>query len=428
MTAALSSYEARRQAVREYVIPVLSGILIVFGAAYPILTLGCFFLNILYVIFADSKSLFKMLFVLLPFAQIYKVSALGGTSFFTYLEVLVVVVYIFKMQRFQKKFLTLFVVWVLYVFLGCELNILMWVKQLMIPFLIYIFFHNDHPSFKEVIISLVIGLILSSVLALFKEQIPNLADMIRSTRVWEAEGIVYRFSGTYPDPNYYTLVIILCAASMLIMFSCRRMGWEAIVLLAVLIYFGAQTASKSFLLMLGAVGVLFVMSMFVNKRNTEGVLLAIVLCIAAVFVLSGEIEIFSNVLLRLEASADNMTTGRMENWGRYFSYFNRDWLNWILGSGINAGYLYGIAAHNTYIDLIYYYGVCGTGIFLVTCINAAGETKNRPALGNYIPLLCLMAMNMFLSSVDFFDFAFNLILVLYAFQTDFSKTPQLRSP
>lgn len=423
MTAVANSRAVNSKALSEYIVPVLSGFLIVFGTAVPILTIACFLLHILYILLTDSKATFKLLFSILPFAQVYKVTALGGTSFFTYLEVLVCVIYLFKMNKIRKEFLLLVLLWAIYVLVGSQLDVLMWIKQIMIPLLIYIFFTNEKPSFRELVVSLTIGLLLSSTLALFSDLLPDLAEMMRMTRVWEAEGIVYRFSGLYPDPNYYTTVVILCVLSMLLLFSGRRMGVGALLLSVALIYFGAQTASKSFILMLAAVAIMVTVSMFLQRRIKAGVVMLVAVTLAGIVVFTGRLTVFENLLLRLFSGKD-MTTGRLQTWGQYMMHLNENKIRWFVGVGIGAGYLNGLAAHNTYIDFVYYYGLVGTLGFFTTCVWAIGRWERRAKLLNVMPLICLMVMNMFLSAVDFFDFAFNLIFVFYAMQTDFTCLPK----
>ena len=424
MTAALTTQNAPKRVLIEYIVPILSGLMIVFGAVYPILTVACLLMNAAYIVLASPKAAWKLMFALLPFAQVYKVLSIGGTSFYTLLEVLVIVVAVIRLKEIKLKFLIPFVLWVVYVLLGSGLNLLMWIKQLMIPLLLYVFFHSERPSFKEIILSLTVGLLLSSVLALFAFDIPQLLEMMDLARLWEADEVVYRFTGLYSDPNYYTLVIVLCVVSMTIFFSSRRMGVEALVLSGVLIYFGARSASKSFILMLAAVAVMFVLCMFLNKRHVGGTLSLTAAALGSVAVMAGKFDVFSGVLLRLQVGVGGLTTGRVSTWDQYFRYFGENGLRLLFGSGINAGFLEETAAHNTYIDLLYFYGIVGAVLFLLTCIRSIEWEKHKIRLANILPLVCLMVMNMFLSSMEFFDFPFNLILVFYALQEDFTCLPK----
>ena len=176
--------------------------------------------------------------------------------------------------------------------------------------------------------------------------------------------------------------------------------------------------------MLAAVALMFVVCMFLNKRYIGGVLTLIAVLLAGIVILAGELGIFSNILLRLELGTGDLTTGRIRTWGRYIAYLNAHWIYWFTGTGIGAEYLNGLAPHNTYIDFLYYYGLVGTGAFLGTCFYAIGKNENRIKLINLMPLACLMVMNIFLSSLDFFDFAFTLIFAFFAVQTDFACLPK----
>lgn len=424
MTAALTKPNAPKTVLIEYLVPILSGLLIVFGAVYPILTVVCLLMNAVYIVLASPKAVWKLMFALLPFAQVYKVLSFGGTSFYTFLEVLLIVVFVIRFKEVEHRFLIPVVLWTVYVLLGSGENLLMWIKQLMIPVLLYIFFRSQRPSYKELIVSLTLGLLLSSVLALFAFEIPELLEMMNLSRLWEAEGLVYRFTGLYRDPNYYTTVIILCVASMMILFASRRMGVEALVLSGALIYFGARTASKSFVLMLVAVAVMFVVCMFLNKRHVGATLSLTAAALAGVAVMAGKLDVFAGVLMRLQSDGSDLTTGRVYTWGQYFRYFGENGFRLLFGSGMHAGFLDGVAAHNTYIDLLYFYGIVGTALFLLTCIRAVGAERHPIRLANILPLVCLMAMNMFLSSLDFFDFPFNLMLGIFAMQEDLTCLPK----
>ena len=179
--------------------------------------------------------------------------------------------------------------------------------------------------------------------------------------------------------------------------------------------------------MLGVVAILFVISMFANKRYVMGTVFAGIIGILGILILSGKIEMFNYALFRLEVGAGNdLTSGRTELWSKYFAHFDENVLHWLVGSGAGAGDLGGVAAHNTYIDLIYYYGILGTGLLLVTCVIAVGGIKPRQTIVNHVPVICLVALSLFLSNLIFFDFVFCLILVICALQTDFRR-PSLAS-
>ena len=414
----LTGNRSREINVKEYVIPVLSGTMIVFGAAYPVLTLACFAMNLAYVFFASAKETYRLLFILLPFTQVYKFAALGTVSLYTVLELFAVIVLFLKLKKINVTFFALLLVWAAYVLLGCKQDMLLWVKQMLVPLLIYLFFRHEQLDFKELVLSLTIGLILSSVFAMYREAIPGLEDLMRVTRLWEAEGVVYRISGLYPDPNYYTTMIILCSVALLTMYACRSMGWEALALFGILTIWGAATGSKSYLLMLCAILGLFTVCLFITKRYAVGMLALVAFGLFGIAVFSGRIEMFNNIVIRL--LSDNRATGRMDLWEEYIHYLNQDWIRWIFGVGIGADSL-DSAAHNTYLDFAYFYGLVGTVIWLVLCSKAVGRIRIPNIYISSLPMVCLLVLSLFLSYLLFYDFAFAVIFVVYALKTDFQK-------
>ena len=337
---------------------------------------------------------------------------------YTVLELFAVIVLFLKLKKINVTFFALLLVWAAYVLLGCKQDMLLWVKQMLVPLLIYLFFRHEQLDFKELVLSLTIGLILSSVFAMYREAIPGLEDLMRVTRLWEAEGVVYRISGLYPDPNYYTTMIILCSVALLTMYACRSMGWEALALFGILTIWGAATGSKSYLLMLCAILGLFTVCLFITKRYAVGMLALVAFGLFGIAVFSGRIEMFNNIVIRL--LSDNRATGRMDLWEEYIHYLNQDWIRWIFGVGIGADSL-DSAAHNTYLDFAYFYGLVGTVIWLVLCSKAVGRIRIPNIYISSLPMVCLLVLSLFLSYLLFYDFAFAVIFVVYALKTDFQK-------
>ena len=199
------------------------------------------------------------------------------------------------------------------------------------------------------------------------------------------------------------------------------MGWEALALFAVLTICGAETGSKSYLLMLCGILGLFTICLFATKRYILGVLACAAVAFFCIAIFAGKIELFNNILIRLQS--DNLTTGRADTWDTYIKYIDANWPRWLVGCGVGAGYVNQIAPHNTYLDFLYYYGIVGTLFWFALCINAVGKKQIPNIYIGSLSLICLLVMIVFLSSMIFFDFAFTIIFVVYALRTDFQKRP-----
>ena len=79
--------------------------------------------------------------------------------------------------------------------------------------------------------------------------------------------------------------------------------------------------------------------------------------VAVNLLLSGKIEIFNNVLMRLDDASDvnSLTTGRSNIWISYCEFFLDHPVSTLFGCGFGAQLWQSHAAHNTYIDMIYFW-------------------------------------------------------------------------
>ena len=192
-----------------------------------------------------------------------------------------------------------------------------------------------------------------------------------------------------------------------------------------LVVFAGMTLSKSAFLML----ILPLMLLLYTKIKKKNYLLFLCIVIAfALFVIalfSGRIEFFNGILYRFTNVKDmnSITTGRYNAWQKYLAYLSDNPTVLLLGGGLGANILNGRAAHNTYIDLIYYLGVVGTVLLLVVFSTMIGIKKPtiKPTLLNYSIWLCLATMYFFLSELFYFDWAFHVIIAILVSKTDMNR-------
>ena len=131
--------------------------------------------------------------------------------------------------------------------------------------------------------------------------------------------------------------------------------------------------------------------------------------------LSGRIEMLNNILERLFSADDfnSLTTGRFNLWQSYIEYFSLHIDKLIFGGGLGAPLLDDKAAHNTYIELIYNYGIIGIALFIFTLHTSfSGKKKTvRKSIFNYSGIVVVLVMYFFLSMLFYFDMAFHFIIV-----------------
>lgn len=316
----------------------------------------------------------------------------------------------------DKKFLFSWILWVAYVFAGSAGGYSNAIKQCIIPCVIYGYFATGKPNLKSFIFYYFAGLVTSSIVALFIEQIPNMSLYVSYDMAYELDDVV-RFSGLYTDPNYYSLAIMLVWSSLIVLYLYGKIKNEIFLFTVILIFFGIQTVSKSFLLMLAVICLGFVLFLFQKKKYKIAIVLSVGIIIACVLVFSGQIHIFDNVLERL-FSGNDLTTGRTEIWGDFFEVFYENPLYVLVGAGSGAGYVNGHPAHNTYIDFFYYYGLCGTFLFGVTCFYASANERFSKSISSYLPGIAMIFMFGFLSCLIYYDFSFTLLAILVAGKTE----------
>ena len=104
-----------------------------------------------------------------------------------------------------------------YVFAGSAGGYSNVIKQCIIPCVIYGYLATGKPNLKSFIFYYFAGLVTSSIVALFIEQIPNMSLYVSYDMAYELDDVV-RFSGLYTDPNYYSLAIMLVWSSLIVLY------------------------------------------------------------------------------------------------------------------------------------------------------------------------------------------------------------------
>lgn len=399
---------------------------VIVGVVYSVFSVGAFLMCLLYMSVCAlnnrCEKIFFLLLFLLPFACVFKLSP-GSTSLYTYIELYGCLLLILKFQNIGKTFLTVFLIYAAYTFYLCGSDITTLVKQCLIPLLAYYFFGNICCDTKSVVMSHTLGLLFSSLFGLFYDKIPNMTYYVELDMAYELEERVYRFSGLYNDPNYYSASMILAFSCLLLLFLTDELRFSAIGLCTLIVLFGAKTVSKSFIIMLAGVYLVFTVMMFVRKKYAYGICFIGGVLVLFALVMSGEISVFDNVLERLDES--DLTTGRSELWSEYITYLINNPIRFIFGSGLSAAPIGTHYPHNTYIDFMYFYGIIGTLLFVCVMLAACHTgRKNRKRAENYIPICCMACMLLFLSSVKSFDFAFILIITIYFLELDIPITEE----
>lgn len=401
--------------------------LLLFGTHFRVLTLCAFALAAAYIVIEKKIYSIYMLFFIMPFSPIFKISA--GTSFFTYLELLFVIMYIIrknmKLSGVEPSILLFIFFLIINQCLHGVLNITITTRFFVFLFFLVAVVNEEFPNEnKNLMLMYITGVITSSLIAMLDSpyfQIAQLSQM-KQERV---NGVyVTRFSGLYGDPNYYVVNLILAMALLIVLFVKKKLSLlQTSILMLFLVYFTSQTGSKSGLFMIAVVAVFFVYQLFARGHYILCSMSTAFLIFALLAIFSGKIEMFSVVLSRLAVSSAGLTSGRAENkWSVFLAYFLENPLRLVFGRSIAFFELDGNAAHNTYIDLLYELGIVGTVLFLHIIKNAKSKVQFRKRnLLNYCVLATILLMYFFLSELQYFDPPFHIAFAILVMNMDLSE-------
>lgn len=393
-------------------------IAIVAGTFNGIIMYLAFLMAIGAIVLLTTEDAICLMMMMMSFANIFKTSP-ASQSFFTYLILVFIFWCFIKHHYIHTGFLKSFVFMVVYlaVQMSISVNILRTIKFVANLILIYLAVKScDSNGIKKVCFFYILGIVLSSSVAALNI-IPNLSNYIGTKDIHVEYEQVSRFTGMYADPNYYSINVIISLCLIVILNHKKELSAiPAIFLAALLVMFASLTLSKSAFLMLLLPLVLLLYSK-VKTRKYFVLLCVLVLCSVIAFeVFSGNIEIFNDVLYRLDQASDvnSLTTGRSNIWLDYLSHLVTNTRILLFGSGFGAGPLNSHAAHNTYIDMFYYLGMVGTILFLLVfrVISNIKKSTARLNLLNYSIWICIAVMYFFLSELFYFDWAFHIIIAI----------------
>lgn len=383
-------------------------VLILLGINVSFFSIVAFALALAYIIFSDNENGVSCMFILLPFANVFKLNP-ASSSFFTYLTIVLALKLIIKKQKIEKQFLVLWMLLFAIQVVGFNMNWGILIKQASVLLLVYGYFHCCKNITKRLVLNLGIGVLISCFVANMTGVFLNLHAYLRVIRAYEISFDSFRFTALYSDPNYLSKVLIVLCVSLFVLIQQKEISRGYYLFIALLIGFGFQTISKSFFLMLIVMAILFFVISIRNGRRGMSLAIALFCTIVVGLFMYGRISVFDSFLERI-TSTNDVTTGRMEIWKDYISAIFSNPINLLFGFGIGSTPKY--MAHNTYLELLYTYGIFGSLTFIAGLKYAFGNKIRHGEFANWAPAIVDIIMVFFLSSLVSFDFGFNLILIL----------------
>lgn len=314
---------------------------------------------------------FSLLFFILPLSNVFKLGV-GQTSLFMFLRIAIVLsVLIYDYKKFNNPSLYLMFLFMLFYvvcvswgndvyFITIALNLMLWV-------LIVYCMQAEITSENMLHISrgLVNGTIISCVVAMNLDSIPNMREIVSDNSLFIAPQVIEsRFSGLLNDPNIFAVLICMCLWVCYMEFSKGNIkSWEFTVRTIIISFFGAITYSKSCLLII----VLFWCYILVSQNSIKistRISIGIAFSLALIYffgVNTSWIDIIRSRFGSGTRDLDTLTTGRVTIWSAYLEYLYVS-SSWVWGNGLNALLPLGKAAHNTILECIYSLGIVGTFI------------------------------------------------------------------
>lgn len=379
----------------------------------------------------EVTNIFFLCFFLMPFAQIFK-TAPNSTSFFTMVEFAFLAKIMVVKEDYDAQYVTNVGGFVFYImFLGIalkQIDILLILKMLSNLSLLYFFIDQyQECDCQRYIFFYSSGLVLSSLVGLFKDTIPKMSQMfVRGIATQYVNGAqVTRFSGTFADPNYYSIAIIVCVGLIIAFSFCYGIKAQNVIWGVTLAVFGLMTYSKSYLLML--VMLSFFALWIMLKKGLIGQTLFLIYNVPLLLTM-GVLQnnrFISGILFRLTNTSEKrsgmnaITTGRWGIWEKYFAHFLSKKRILLFGEGLGAPYLGGIAMHNIFVEMIYYVGVVGSFLFLCSLVNILQHRSlnNQKTILNQYLYICIWIMYIFLAGFTSFELPFYFMLGWVVYNT-----------
>lgn len=315
-----------------------------------------------------------VLMLFLPFSPLLKIRP-GTISFFTISLVLVYVIYIamgsrkISINHLVPGLALIGFILAVKVLGGYPIEnnyILFSASLLMAPFMVREL--DDKYDFYWLTLFFSVGVIVAAVSAKLLVGFSTISSYITTHSIFNT----LRWNGYYGDPNFYSAQITAALSGVMIMLlgkNKKRNTFMWTALLLILLYCGLLSISKSFFLVAGVLGLLWIgIIMFRRGNLTAKILMILAIIIGIVVILSMTVfrDMIDLVIARFTGNLtwSDFTTRRTDLWKEYIGGLSEDPLIFWFGIGYTDILLGSQNSHSTVIQSIYQLGLIGT-VFLV---------------------------------------------------------------
>lgn len=384
---------------------------IICGLWVPALMFVAFIMTVLSVIVFKDEESFYILFFIMPFGLIYKYPGVT-LSFLTLIEMVIIFVIMARHKKIKSSLLFLLIGVLLYFIIRMN-TYYMAIPKLLVTYLTVTVFIKSYKkeSINRYIDFFIWGLILSSIVGIFKENIPQLLSYYSDMNYDYIEGErTLRFSGLFNDPNYFSIALI--SAMVLLIYAKKYKNYsngKFYLFFVTLSIMGLLTYSKSFILIYAFVLLLEVILNLKGQHKLQSFFEIFLIILLFIIAFSGEIEIVNKIFSRF-TNSQGLTTGRSDIWERYWAVINSKEVYKWFGVGLDAPYVAEKAAHNLYVEMIYYSGYIGLFVFLFSWIFIVFSFHdNKIRFVNILLLVIVFVMYAFLAG--FLNYAYPFYMI-----------------
>lgn len=388
----------------------------------PYLSITSLLIFFFALLFFQTEEIFNLLFGLLPFANIFKIST-SSVSLFTICEIGAVIYLLIKKRLKVSQFFLLMALTIyLTVYPLNNLNYLTIIK-VVVGFLLigYAMSTSTQNGLKQsarlLSLSTIVMLLLSSnqrYLSYIEKYFTDLDYYIDSAG--HATDTL-RISGFLGDPNYCAVLIVLVLSLLGVLYYYKAIGAEFWLHTAFLVPLGFLTYSKSYFLCIALFVIMFTSFVLLPKYKCWALIAFVGVGVMVWLVVNGKIEAINMILVRF--SRGNLTTGRTALNQAYLHYICDNTMVLFFGEGIAADRFSGVRnnVHCLYIEFLYKLGIIGTALYcgtLIATLSKGGKRVERH-FANYLPLVFFMLMFGFLAGVTNYALPFYIMIVALTF-------------
>jgi len=358
------------------------------------------------IFFCENKTAINFLFFFSPFSYIF---IYNQYDIFIFIAVAFIIKYLTR--RIIKAIMLFPVLLLVYCMAFADPSVNLRIGHFVYPVLLCLTLTvcvvAKQENYRDAVQFFTVGFILSAIIGIFKKDIPSIYVLFDRDYLYiadvETSMSIQRYSGLSYDPNFFALIDCILIAYML--FNYRGINKKNGTQLLFLIIAGFFTFSKSYVLLLAVIVVIYILK---NSRYLVRSVVFITLFVVALVLSESytDIKVLSLIKARFTApsAANDLTTGRMDIWANYLTYLFQNPKTLFWGEGFNA-FALGKAAHNTYIDFIYRFGIIGTmlwALYFYLCYQTViMKCQNQRIRGIPVPVAVCLAGIMFLSAFHF---------------------------